>query len=178
MYQDSPVLYNIFDYVTIQQAIIMLLSTGSSIECCLVENHGADGISFWGNATGLRIFGNRVKSCGDDHIALNAQNNDYPSNTSTNMRDIAITGNVLGPGTTPFGNGIDVAGAFRVAISGNAIYDMVGDGIRVVGHHIGSGGGAQDVSDVSITGNTVATTGAPGGPRPRRPRRPGPLLPP
>jgi hypothetical protein len=122
----------------------------SEIVGCEVANCDRDGADFWWNSQGCRIAYNYIHDCGDDHIALNGE--DVTTDAGYTLTDIAVVGNVVRGGSN-LGNGIRIAGAKRVTITGNVVFQPWFAGIAI------SSANSNAVEDISITGNVIKDAG-------------------
>jgi Pectate lyase superfamily protein/Right handed beta helix region len=123
----------------------------SEIRNCEVANNHQDGIGFWFTSQRILIANNYIHDCGDDHIALDTEDlhTDVPGRAIT---DVTITGNVVSGGNS-LGNGIRIAGAKRVAVTGNTVTHSWFAGIVLTSAN------SKGVDEVTVSGNVIKDAG-------------------
>jgi parallel beta-helix repeat protein len=134
--------------------IVMQNVQGGRISGCKVSGNNRDGITIYYNCKSVEIAGNQVSDCGDDHIALNAENG---TSTGHTMQDISIRGNtVYGPSSRSKGKGIVARGVDRLVIADNVVDSVSELGIYLANFN------STNLSHASVTGNIVHNTGSGG----------------
>jgi parallel beta-helix repeat protein len=129
--------------------IVLQNIQGGAVRDCAVENNGRDGITLFNACKRIVIRGNRVKSCNDDHIALDSE--------TGLCEDIIVQGNILtGPGGRKKGKGIRILGGRNISVTGNVIDAVCEIGIYVADCE------EQAASFISVVGNAVRSTGTEG----------------
>lgn len=114
-----------------------------------IHDNGRDGFTCFYTCNAIRYHGNWIHDCGDDLIGLNAETSLTTGNV---MKDVVVTGNVLGPQTSA-GSGISVRGVSNFEVAGNVVIETHADGIEV------SSFNTTDARDGHVHDNVIVEAG-------------------